>query len=123
MMGGILLVGIPGGISATALIGLVVIGLGAAPVYPSIIHSTPANFGQGNSQAIIGIQMASAYAGSTFIPPLFGVIADNISIGLYPLYLIFFAILMLTMSELLNRTVESKAGAPRVVGRYEEHRP
>jgi len=73
--------------------------------YASRIHSTPSNFGEENSQAIIGIQMASAYTGATFMPPLFGVIADNINIGLYPAYLIFFAILMLIMSEMLNKTV------------------
>ena len=55
-----------------ALAGLVVMGIGCAPVYPSIIHATPANFGEKNSQAIIGIQMASAYVGSTFMPPVFG---------------------------------------------------
>lgn len=103
---GIILVGFPGVRNITALIGLVIIGLGCAPVYPSIIHSTPSNFGEKNSQAIIGIQMASAYVGSTFMPPLFGLIADNINIGLYPIFLMFFAILMLVMSEILNRVVE-----------------
>lgn len=102
---GVVLVGIPGGSGVTALLGLVVIGLGCAPVYPCIIHSTPSNFGEEHSQAIIGIQMASAYVGSTFMPPLFGWIADNIHIGLYPLYLLFFAILMLVMTERLNRTL------------------
>lgn len=102
---GIALVGIPDGSSVAALAGLVIIGLGCAPVYPSIIHSTPSNFGKENSQAIIGIQMASAYVGSTFMPPLFGLIADKISIGLYPVYLIFFAIVMLFMSEKLNRVI------------------
>lgn len=103
---GVVLVGIPIASSTSALVGLIIIGLGCAPIYPSIIHSTPSNFGQENSQAIIGIQMASAYVGSTFIPPLFGLIADKISIGLYPIYLIFFAILMLMMSEMLNRIIK-----------------
>lgn len=102
---GIVLVGLPVGVHTLALIGLVVIGLGCAPIYPSIIHSTPSNFGKENSQAIIGIQMASAYIGSTFMPPLFGMIADNISIGVYPLYLVFFATLMLLMSERLTRVI------------------
>ncbi len=102
---GIFLVALPLDISITALAGLVIIGLGCAPVYPSIIHSTPSNFGAENSQAIIGIQMASAYTGSTFMPPIFGFIADNIHIGLYPVYLVLFAILMFMMSELLNKTV------------------
>lgn len=103
---GIVLIGIPGGNNILALIGLIIIGLGCAPVYPSVIHATPFNFGQENSQAIIGIQMASAYVGSTFMPPLFGLIADKINIGLYPLYLLFFAILMLVMSELLNKVIK-----------------
>lgn len=105
---GVVLVGIPGESSMAALAGLVIIGLGCAPVYPSIIHSTPSNFGQENSQAIIGVQMASAYVGTTFMPLLFGLIADNINMGLYPIYLIFFAILMLTMSERLNRVIAAK---------------
>ncbi|NLM75988.1 MAG: MFS transporter [Clostridiaceae bacterium] len=102
---GILMIIIPAGFDQLALAGLVVIGLGCAPVYPSIIHSTPANFGEENSQAIIGIQMASAYTGTTFMPPLFGFIADNINIGLYPVYLLVFAILMLTMTEWLNKVI------------------
>ena len=72
-----------------ALAGLVVMGIGCAPVYPSIIHATPANFGEKNSQAIIGIQMASAYVGSTFMPPVFGLIANHISITLLPVYVQF----------------------------------
>lgn len=102
---GIILVGIPGGKEARALAGLVVIGLGCSPIYPSIIHSTPNNFGKENSQAIIGIQMASAYIGGTIMPPLFGLIADKIHIGLYPIFLLLLALLMLIMSELLNKTV------------------
>lgn len=105
IMIGIILVGFPTGINILALLGLVIIGLGCAPVYPSLIHSTPSNFGKENSQAIIGIQMASAYMGSTFMPPLFGLIADHISIGVYPVYLIFFAILMLLMFEQLTMVI------------------
>ncbi|MFA5448974.1 MAG: MFS transporter [Clostridia bacterium] len=105
---GVILVGIPGVPTATALVGLVIIGLGCAPIYPSIIHSTPANFGKENSQAIIGIQMASAYIGVTFMPPLFGLIANHISIAIYPLYLIIFAVLMFVMTEQLNKVNKSK---------------
>lgn len=79
--------------------GFVVIGLGCAPVYPSIIHSTPQHFGTENSQAIIGIQMASAYLGSTLMPPLFGLLADHISLRLMPLYLGAFLLLLLFMHE------------------------
>lgn len=86
-----------------ALAGLIIVGLGCAPIYPSIIHSTPDNFGRENSQAVIGIQMASAYLGSTFMPPVFGLLAAHVSIGLYPAYLLLFGALMLFMSERLRR--------------------
>lgn len=79
------------------LAGLVVMGIGCAPVYPSIIHATPSNFGKENSQAIIGIQMASAYFGSTFMPPVFGLIANHISVGLMPVYVMLFVVLMYVM--------------------------
>ena len=81
----------------TSIAGFIVIGLGCAPVYPCIIHSTPSNFGAKNSQGIIGIQMASAYIGSTFMPPIFGLIANNINLQLMPVYLVFFLILLLVM--------------------------
>ena len=95
-------------INAVSLAGLVVIGLGAAPVYPCVIHATPDNFGKENSQALVGIQMASAYTGTTLMPPLFGLIAQHISVSLYPWYLLIFAGLMFCMTELLNRTVEKR---------------
>lgn len=106
LLGGIL-VGIPIEQSGTALAGLVMIGLGCAPIYPSIIHATPDHFGKENSQAVIGIQMASAYVGSTFMPPVFGLIAGSVSIGLYPAYLLFFAVLMLIMSEWYEKRQKS----------------
>lgn len=88
-----------------ALGGLVIIGLGFAPIYPCIIHSTPHNFGAENSQAIIGIQMAGAYFGSTFMPPLFGLLANHISIRLLPLFLAVMILLMIWMLEQTRRTV------------------
>lgn len=108
---GVISVWLPITSDTAAFAGLVIIGFGCAPVYPSIIHATPANFGKENSQAIIGIQMASAYTGSTFMPPIFGFIADNINIGLYPLYLISLALLMLAASEALNRIVAANGRA------------
>lgn len=81
----------------SSVIGFIIIGLGCAPIYPCIIHSTPSNFGAENSQGIIGIQMASAYVGSTFMPPVFGVIANHISLKLMPVYLVFFLVLLLVM--------------------------
>ncbi len=89
-----------------ALAGLVIFGLGCAPVYPSIIHATPANFGRENSQAIIGVQMASAYVGSTFMPPLFGLIAQHCSLKLFPVFLAALLVLLLLMTERLNRLKE-----------------
>ena len=68
--------------------GLLLIGLGCAPIYPSVIHSTPDHFGPENSQALIGVQMASAYVGNCLMPPVFGLIANHISIGLLPIFLI-----------------------------------
>lgn len=108
MIGGVLLIALPVQYDAFTLAGLLIVGLGCAPVYPSVIHSTPANFGKENSQAIIGIQMASAYVGTTFMPPLFGLIAAHIHIGLYPAFLLALAVLMLCMSEKLNRTVAKR---------------
>ena len=67
-----------------ALSGLVLVGLGCAPIYPSIIHSTPEHFGADRSQAVIGIQMASAYLGNLAMPPLFGLLANNITPALFP---------------------------------------
>ena len=97
---------LPWGGNLPALAGLVIIGLGCAPVYPSIIHATPGNFGVENSQAIIGIQMASAYVGSTFVPPVFGLIANHISIRLFPVYILLFGILMIAMTETTFRKVQ-----------------
>ena len=87
-----------------AFAAFLVIGLGCAPIYPCIIHSTPANFGAENSGAIIGIQMASAYVGSTFVPPLFGLMGKALGFSILPVYLAVFAALMLVMTELTFRT-------------------
>lgn len=87
----------------TAVAGFVIIGIGCAPVYPCIIHATPDNFGAENSQGIIGIQMASAYVGSTFAPPLFGVIANNITLWLMPMFLLFFFVLLLVMISVTEK--------------------
>lgn len=83
--------------------GLVVTGLGCAPIYPSIIHSTPAHFGADRSQAVIGVQMASAYLGSLFMPPAFGMAANHVSISLFPFFLIVFLGAMVLLHEKLLR--------------------
>ena len=89
--------------TVTTIIGFILIGLGCAPIYPSIIHSTPEMFGSDNSQAMIGVQMACAYSGVLLMPPLFGLIADYISISLLPLYLLVILIVMITMNEFTNK--------------------
>ena len=86
-----------------SLAGLVLVGLGCAPIYPSIIHSTPDHFGADKSQAVIGIQMASAYVGNLVMPPLFGLIANNITPALFPFYLLILLALMAFMHEQLVR--------------------
>ena len=88
-----------------SLLGFALIGLGCAPVYPCIIHSTPYHFGAERSQAIIGVQMASAYIGTCLMPPLFGLLANHISIRLLPVYLLILLGLMVYMHERLERKV------------------
>ena len=99
---GILVMLLPLG-KATAMAGLTLIGLGCAPVYPCIIHSTPEHFGEENSQALIGVQMASAYVGICCMPPLFGLIANHISAGLLPWYVAVIHVGMVLMCEKLNK--------------------
>ena len=86
-----------------ALAGLVLVGVGCAPIYPSIIHATPDHFGADRSQAVIGIQMASAYVGNLVMPPLFGLLANNITPALFPFYLLALLVLMVFMHEQLVR--------------------
>ena len=88
-----------------ALAGLLLVGLGCAPVYPCIIHSTPANFGPQRSQALIGVQMASAYVGTLLMPPIFGLIANHIGAWTMPLYLLAILALMAAMHERMLRKV------------------
>ncbi|HKL94565.1 MAG TPA: MFS transporter, partial [Clostridia bacterium] len=102
---GIILIAIPLENKVLPIIGLVMTGVGCAPIYPSIIHSTPYSFGKENSQAIIGIQMAFAYTGATFMPPLFGLIAQYINIGLYPFFILILGIILIVMTELANKIV------------------
>ena len=86
-----------------SMAGLLLIGFGCAPVYPCVIHSTPAHFGEEKSQAIIGVQMASAYTGICLMPPLFGLIANHITASLLPYYLLAINVVMILMCERLNR--------------------
>ena len=102
---GVVMIAVPALPTSAALAGCIVIGLGCAPVYPSVIHATPANFGSDKSQAIISVQMASAYVGSTFMPPLFGVLASLTGMWLMPYYIgVFFAVMILLMERTFRLT-------------------
>ena len=93
---GIILLFLPLG-DIVSLAGLIIIGLGCAPIYPCVIHSTPSLFGADKSQAVIGVQMAAAYVGTTLMPPLFGLLANHISFALFPFYLGIILVLMIVM--------------------------
>ncbi len=111
---GVLLLALPW--NAVCLAGLFLLGLGCAPIYPSIIHETPANFGAANSQAIVGIQMASAYVGSTLVPPIFGVVAQHTTMTLLPYYLLLFFVPLFLFMERLNAIVRRRTSAQRRFG-------
>lgn len=102
---GVLALLLPLGQTVT-LLGLILVGLGCAPIYPCIIHSTPEHFGAERSQALIGIQMASAYVGCLIMPPVFGLIAQHITTALFPWYLLAILVLMVISHELLLRKTE-----------------
>lgn len=85
------------------LVGLILIGLGCAPIYPAMLHETPNKFGQELSQDIMGIQMATAYVGSTIVPPLFGMISKFSGFGILPGFLLIFIIVMLLSTERANK--------------------
>lgn len=104
----IIFIGIVSMFLSYSLLGFILIGLGCAPIYPCIIHSTPNHFGANNSQAIIGIQMASAYIGTCLMPPLFGLIARHLSIKLLPIFLLISLMLMTIMNELLNKKTKGR---------------
>ena len=107
VLAGVALVGaaalVPSLPTGLACAGFAVAGFGCAPVYPSIIHSTPAHFGADKSQAIIGVQMAFAYLGTTCMPPLFGVLARHVTVFLLPLYLLALLALMAVLYERVVR--------------------
>lgn len=103
---GILLVVIPSSRYYIAMVGFLIIGTGMGPIYPSIQHMAPDHFGKKYSASVIGLQMASAYIGSTFMPTVFGFIQQNIGIGIMPIYLMGFAILNFAFLELAYRAIE-----------------
>ncbi len=99
---GILVLLLPLG-NAGAVSAFILIGLGCAPIYPCIVHSTPYHFGKEASSAVIGVEMASAYVGTTFMPPVFGLIAQYITPALLPAYLLIFLAGMVVAIERVNR--------------------
>ncbi|MCI9048015.1 MAG: MFS transporter [Hungatella sp.] len=101
-VGGIALLMLPLGQAVTCA-GLVMVGVGCAPVYPALLHETPANFGEDVSQAIMGMQMACAYVGSMVMPSLFGMLSGKTGIWLYPFYLLAIMAVMVVMVERLNK--------------------
>ena len=108
MLSGIVLLFLPFG-SVITLLGFLFIGLGCAPVYPSIIHSTPEHFGVDKSQAMIGVQMASAYVGTCIMPPIFGFLANHISVSVFPVYLLAILVFMGIMYEkMLSKVLVNK---------------
>jgi len=107
---GIVMLFIPSGPLLSTL-GFLVIGLGCAPIYPSIIHSTPDHFGRDKSQALIGIQMASAYTGSFLAPPLFGVIAERTTAAMLPLYALSFCLLIIVLHVRLQKKTKQNTAA------------
>ena len=105
---GILLVFLPAKSHIVTAVGFVVVGTGMGPVYPSIQHMAPGNFGARHSAAVIGLQMASAYVGSTFMPMAFGHLQQAVGIGIMPLYLLLFALMNIGMLELAYRKLGSR---------------
>lgn len=105
--GGIIVLLLPFG-GYAALMGLFLIGLGLAPIYPSLLHQTPINFGNEYSQSMIGLEMACAYIGTMLMPPLFGIIGANISYKLFPFFLGVLLLLMILMVAAPNKQKKSK---------------
>ncbi|MFS0862307.1 MFS transporter [Fredinandcohnia sp. 179-A 10B2 NHS] len=94
--------------SIFSLVGFVLVGLGLAPIFPCMLHETPTRFGKKHSQTIMGYQMAMAYTGSTFVPPLLGFIASYVTIGIFPIIVVIFVAAMLLSSEKLNSLLKKK---------------
>ncbi|QJD85563.1 MFS transporter [Cohnella herbarum] len=95
--------------SGFALAGLMIIGLGLAPIFPCMLHETPVRFGKKKSQTIMGYQMALAYTGSTLLPPLLGFMASHTTIGIFPAFIALSAAAMLLSSEKLNVLLKMKS--------------
>ncbi len=95
-----------------ALFGFILIGLGCAPIFPGMLHETPARFGKQDAQLVMGFQMSAAYIGSTFLPPVFGFIATNTSLALLPAFVLAYIVVMLASSERINSLLARTAERP-----------
>ena len=105
---GIIMVFLPDVDYRIAVAGFVIIGTGMGPVYPAIQHMAPANFGKKYSAAAIGLQMASAYVGSTFMPMVFGILQQKVGIVIMPVYILIFALLNFSMLEVAYRLLKKE---------------
>jgi fucose permease len=103
---GVLLLLLPLPIMFT-MIGMLCVGLGCAPIYPCMLHETPVRFGTERSKSLMGIQMAVAYTGATFLPPIFGYIAGITTIALYPVAILIYTLIMFACSEKANKIFDS----------------
>lgn len=90
------------------LTGFLMVGFGCAPLFPCMLHETPARFGEEHSQAIMGFQMAVAYLGATFLPPAFGFIASATSLGLLPIFVLGYICCLILASEALRRKLSRR---------------
>ena len=110
---GVIVLALPLG-NTTLLPGLFLIGLGCAPVYPSLLHETPKNFGEENSQAMMGIQMGSAYIGTTLMPPVFGWMASYLSFNIFPVFIGIVLVIKIIMVETLNKKIDKSAELDKI---------
>ncbi|MDF2904753.1 MAG: transporter [Herbinix sp.] len=90
------------------MIGMMCVGLGCAPIYPCLLHETPVRFGEERSKSLMGIQMAVAYTGATFLPPIFGYVAGITSVAIYPIAILVYTLVMILCSEKANRIFANK---------------
>ena len=105
---GIIMIAVPNTHYVFTAAGFVIIGTGMGPVYPAVQHMAPAHFGKKYSAAVIGLQMASAYVGSTFMPMVFGILQQHIGIGIMPVYLMIFAVMNIGLLEIAYKKIDVK---------------
>lgn len=96
--------------SYVSLIALILIGMGCAPIYPSMLHETPVRFGKNNSSRLMGVQMASAYTGTTLVPPVLGLIMGALGIRLYPVFILILLVVMFVCNERVEKIVKESSG-------------